>query len=209
MVASADGKVVVDGRAAPLSSEPDRELFHHLRTQADAVMAGAGTVRSERYGRLVRRPELRAKREREGLAADPLAIVASASVALSAELPLFQAPEQRVLVVTDAPDAEVDGEPRAGVGYVREPDLAAAMRALRAEHGVRSILCEGGPTLNRALLAAGLVDELFLTLSPQVVGGAHPLTAVAGTPLDEPARLDIVTVHEAGGELFLRYAVRA
>jgi riboflavin biosynthesis pyrimidine reductase len=146
MVASLDGKVVVDGRAGPLSSAPDRELFHQLRTQADAVMIGAGTMRAERYGRIVRRPELRAKREREGLAADPLAVVVTATVALSSELPLLQAPEQRVVVLTEAPDAEVEGEPRAAVEYLRVPSLAAGLRALRTDRGVRSVLCEGGPT---------------------------------------------------------------
>ena len=61
------------------------------------------------------------------------------------------------------------------------PDLAR----LREDHGVRSVLCEGGPTLNTHLLAAGLVDELFLSVDPVLVGGEDALTIVAGRP---PAR---------------------
>ena len=51
MVSSLDGKATLEGRTQALSGEADRALFHELRTQADAVMVGAGTARSERYGR--------------------------------------------------------------------------------------------------------------------------------------------------------------
>src|SRR5687767_11585567 len=67
MVASLDGKAAVDGRTRALGGEADRQLFHHLRTQADALLVGAGTVREERYGRATKSDELRAKREEEGL----------------------------------------------------------------------------------------------------------------------------------------------
>ncbi len=71
-------------------------------------------------------------------------------------------------------------------------DLPLLMARLREEHGIRSVLSEGGPTLNSFMLAAGLVDELFLSLSPQLVGGAHALTIVAGRELPKPgsARAD-------------------
>src|SRR5919201_3035953 len=77
MISTLDGKATIDWRTRGISSELDRELFHHLRTQADAVMVGAGTARVERYGRIAKSEELRAKREREGLARDPLAVVVS------------------------------------------------------------------------------------------------------------------------------------
>ena len=67
-------------------------------------------------------------------------------------------------------------------------DLPRLMAYAPREHGVRSVLCEGGPTLNSFLFAAGLVDELFLTMNPKVVGGASALTIVAGRELVEPAR---------------------
>ena len=71
MVATLDGHVTIGGRSAPIGNAADRELFHALRTQVDAVMAGAGTMRAERYGRMVRDPERRERRVAEGLAADP------------------------------------------------------------------------------------------------------------------------------------------
>jgi 5-amino-6-(5-phosphoribosylamino)uracil reductase len=85
-------------------------------------------------------------------------------------------------------------------------DLPAALGLLRAEHGVRSILCEGGPSLNGSLLADDLIDELFLTTFATLAGGAGALTIVEGGPVDEPQGLELVWLLAAGSELFARYA---
>src|SRR5215211_7708759 len=108
MVSSLDGKATVDGRTAGLSSELDRRLFHALRTQADAVMVGAGTLREERYGRIVKSAELRDKRVREGLEPDALGVIVSARMALPPDLPVLREPEQRLVVATGS-DAELPG----------------------------------------------------------------------------------------------------
>jgi len=208
MVSTLDGKATIEWRTKGLSTELDRRLFHHLRTQVDAVMIGAGTARTERYGRIAKSDELRAKRESEGLAREPLAIVVSGRLDLPADLPLLQEREQEVLLVTGS-DAELRGT-AAKIEYVRTgDDLPLLMAKLREERGVRSILCEGGPTLNSHLLAAGLVDELFLTLNPKLTGGAAALTIVAGRDLVEPAELELVSVAEGGGDLFTRWRVPA
>jgi riboflavin-specific deaminase-like protein len=207
MVATADGRASVRGRTAPLSSVPDRQLFHALRTCVDAVMVGAGTVRAERYGRLVRDPARHEQRRAAGLQPDPLAVVVSASLALPADIPLLQDPAQRVVVVT-ASDGVLEGC-AAQVEYLRSSpvDLAAALARLRADHGVRTILCEGGPQLNASLLAAGLIDELFLTTVPKLAGGAGALTIVGEALLDEPLALELVWLLESAGELSARYAL--
>jgi riboflavin-specific deaminase-like protein len=206
MVSSLDGKATIDWRTKGLSTELDRQLFHHLRTQADAVMVGAGTVRIERYGRMAKTDELRDKREREGLARDPLAVLVSARLDVPADLPLLNEPEQRVVIATGS-DASLP-DLRGQVEYARVgDDLPLLMARLREDHGVRSVLCEGGPTLNSHLLAAGLVDELFLTLNPKLAGGASALTIVAGRELVEPVELDLVSVAEGGGDLFTRWGV--
>jgi riboflavin-specific deaminase-like protein len=213
MISSADGKATVEGRTRALGSEADRALFHHLRTQADAVMVGAGTLRIERYGRIVRLPELREKREREGLSPDPLAVVVSGRLLLPPDIPLLADPDSRVVVITAA-DGELEGC-AAEVEYLRAPpereplELAPHVRALRSDHGVRSILCEGGPTLNWALLREGLVDELFLTVAPKLAGGRDVPTIVTGDPLGEPLDLELVSLLEGDGELFLRYQLRS
>jgi riboflavin-specific deaminase-like protein len=204
MVSSLDGKATVDWRTRGLSTELDRELFHHLRTQADAVMVGAGTVRIERYGRMAKSDALRDKREREGLARDPLAVVVSARLDLPADLPLLNEPEQRVVIATGS-DASLPGLGDQVECARLGDDLPVLMARLREERGIRSVLCEGGPTLNSHLLAAGLVDELFLTLNPKLVGGAAALTIVAGRELVEPAELELISVAEGGGDLFTRW----
>ena len=207
MVSTADGKAAIDWRTRGISTDVDRELFHHLRTQADAVMVGAGTVRAERYGAVTKTDELRAKRVEEGVREVPLAVIVSGRLDLPADLPILNDPEQPVVIAT-ASDAVIPdlGEQ---VTYERVgDDLPLLMARLRSEHGVRAVLCEGGPTLNSYLLAAGLVDELFMTLHPKLLGGAAALTIVAGRELVEPAELELVSLAEAEGELYTRWRLK-
>ena len=203
MVASADGRATLAGRTAPMSGAADRELFHALRAAADGILVGAGTVRTERYGRVTKTPELRARREAAGLDPEGVAVLVSASLGLPPDLPLLQEPESHVIVITTA-EGELEGV-AARVDYIRE-DLPSALRRLRAEHGIRSLLCEGGPTLNGTLFAEGLVDELFVTVANTVAGTGEDLTIVAGDPLPAPVGLGLVSVHESEGHVFLRYA---
>jgi riboflavin biosynthesis pyrimidine reductase len=180
MVSSADGKATLAGRTAPMSAPVDRELFHHLRTQADGILVGAGTVRIERYGRITKTDELQAKREREGLRPDPVAVIVSRSGDIPADLGILA--QARII---------------ADIGE---------LKGLRAE-GIRSLLCEGGPHLNSTLFGNEMVDELFLTVAPLVAGPGEVLTIVEGVALPEAVELDLLTAHEADGHLFLRYAV--
>jgi riboflavin-specific deaminase-like protein len=208
MVSTLDGKATIDWRTKGLSTELDRQLFHRLRTQADAIMVGAGTVRAERYGRMAKSDELREARKQEGLEPDPLAVVVSARLDLPADLPLLNEPEQRVVIATGS-DAKLPDGLTSQVVYERtSDDLPLLAARLRHEHGVRSVVCEGGPTLNSHLLSAGLVDELWLTLNPKLAGGAAALTIVAGRELVEPVDLEPISIAEGYGDLFTRWRVR-
>ncbi|MEA2351715.1 MAG: hypothetical protein QOJ14_129 [Thermoleophilaceae bacterium] len=218
---TADGRITIGGRSGPIGNEADRELFHELRGQVDAVMAGAGTVGTERYGRLVRDEDRRERRRAAGLEPDPLAVVVSARLSLESDLPLLQDPDSRVVIVTQS-ELELEGV-RARVEYLRPGDappaagelrdraamlaLAPMMRLLRERHGVATVLCEGGSVLAGALLREHLVDELFLSLAPKLAAGTGP-TIVGGPPLDPPAEMELLTAHEAGGHLFLRYRLQ-
>jgi riboflavin biosynthesis pyrimidine reductase len=190
MIASLDGRITVDGRARGLANRADHELFHALRSAADAVLVGAGTVRAESYGPM-----------------DQLAVIVSNSLDLSPELGVLRAPENRVAVVTSS-EASLPAC-AAEVSYIRTGDLGEALRVLRAEHGVEAVVCEGGAHLNADLLPAGLVDELHLVVSPLLVGGPEPLTLVAGGALDPPLGAELVWVLEAEGWLFTRYRLAA
>jgi 5-amino-6-(5-phosphoribosylamino)uracil reductase len=210
MVVTLDGRVAIDGRSGPIGAEADRELFFGLRTQVDAVMVGAGTMRTERYGRLVRDPELRERRLAEGLKPDPLAVVVSARLRLTEDIPLFQDENSTVVVIT-ASEEELSDTP-AKVHYLRGPpgielELRPLLERLPTEFGVRSILCEGGPTLNASLVREDLVDELFLSIAPKLAGGP-PLTILTGDPLPAPLGAGLVWLFEHDGHLFPRYRLQ-
>src|SRR5215208_1192655 len=173
MVSSIDGKATLHGRTRALSSETDRRIFHLLRTQADAVLVGTHTIRDERYGPMIKNDELRSLRVADGLAPDPVCVTISRALELPVDAPLFQDPGSHVIVATAA-DAEPPDVP-ARLEVLRLPPAelgpAAVLPRLRTEHGIRSVLCEGGPTLLGLLVADGALDELFLCLSPLLVGG--------------------------------------
>jgi riboflavin biosynthesis pyrimidine reductase len=209
MVAAVDGHATVAGRSGPIGDEVDREIFHGLRTQVDAVLAGTGTLRAERYGRLVRDPANRARREREGLAADPLAVVITRSGDVPFDIPLFQDPDSTVVLFAPphAPVEECPAEVR--VTRLEPADLrpGVVLGRLRTEHGVRSVLCEGGPTLNRALIADDSLDELFLSVAPKLTAETDALPLVTGPALPQPLKLELEWVLEAASALYLRYTV--
>jgi riboflavin biosynthesis pyrimidine reductase len=188
MIATADGRATIAGRTGPIANRADYELFHALRTRADAVMVGAETVRVESYGRMA-----------------PIAVLVTRSARVPAEVGLLRAPENRVVVLTPSPVATLP-DCAAQVSYLRAP-LAEGVRRLRSEHGVESILCEGGPQLLGDLVHAGLVDELHLVIATKLAGGRDPITIVTGAAFAPTVELELLSLHESGGYLFVRYAL--
>jgi riboflavin-specific deaminase-like protein len=205
MVSTVDGRAARDGRSATIGGEADLELLLKLRARTDAVLIGTGTLRAEGYDRLVKREERRQRRVAAGLAADPLAVILTRRFDVPWEAGLFQASEQPVLVYTGVDAGEPPDVP-APVEVVRlqVPALTEMLRDLRAR-GVRALLSEGGPTMHGALWAAGVVDELYLTIAPLLTGDADEPNIVEGGRLPEAASLELLSVDRAGSELFLRY----
>jgi riboflavin biosynthesis pyrimidine reductase len=206
MIASTDGRATLAGRTEALSSDRDRELFHSLREQVDAVMVGTGTIAIERYGPLARRPEIRERRAAAGLRETPLCVTASRSMELPVDTPLFEDPEAHVIVLTNSDREPPPCECHLTVERLlgEELDLAAAAGLLRERHGIRAMLLEGGPTLLASMLNAALVDELFLSTSPLLVGGDEP-SLLEGSALDRPLKLALLSVLEEENFLYLRY----
>lgn len=206
MVASADGHTTVEGRSGGIRGGPgDRELFHALRASSDAILVGTGTLRAERYGAWIRDERRWAMRRAAGLDDPPLGATITRGGEVPWGIPLF-AGEARTIVYSGvelAPPPEV----RAPVEVVilDDPSPAAVVADLRAR-GARSILCEGGARLNAGLLRAGVVDELHLTVAPQLVGGGDPLPVVSG-PAGGPLDLDLADAYACEGALLLRYRV--
>jgi riboflavin-specific deaminase-like protein len=209
-VSSADGHATVDGRSGGLGDEGDRAIFHSLREHVDAVMAGTGTLRIERYGRILGKQERRERRAHRERSPEPLAVVVTRSGDIPADIPLFAEPEARIVVFCPT-EPELELSCKAQITLVRlepgELTLTTALRRLRTDFNVRTLLCEGGPTIFGALLHEGLVDELFLTLAPKLVGGGHGPAISSGSELPEPRRLEPIWLLEREGSLYLRYAV--
>ena len=207
-VVSTDGAIAADGSSRPLSGPADMAAFQALRAVSDAVVVGAGTARTEDYGPVRLRETGRTWRRENGRAGLPRLVVVSRRLDLDPGARCF-APDGSTVVVTcaGAPAAardrlaEVADVVVAGQSAV---DLPAAVAALR-DRGLTRLLCEGGPSLLADLLVASLVDELCLTLSPVLVGGAPGLLPTA---LGAPLPLRLAHLLDGGdGVLLARYEV--
>jgi riboflavin-specific deaminase-like protein len=204
-----DGRATIGGVSGPIGSSTDTAMLARLRTRFDAVMIGAGTMRAERYGRLVNHQEERERRERFGLPHDPLMVIVSGRLDLPWDAPLFTEGGGRVLIVTSSEAEPPDTATSLRVLRHDGPvDLGSTMRHLRQERGIRALLCEGGPRLHGQLWAANLVDDLFLTTAPKLTGAAAP-RIVEGDPLPTIAELELAWLLERNGELFARYQRRS
>lgn len=208
MVTSLDGRASLNGRTVELGKECDIELLLKLRTRFDAVMIGAGTMRAERYGRIIKDPAARAVREEMGLEPDALAVIVSGRLDLPFDAPLFTDGGGRVLIFTNG-DGDIP-ETRTPVELIRIPgilQITEVLRRLRQEHDVCALLCEGGPHLFGQLVAHEALDELFLTISATLTGERDAPRILEGE-LGSPKHLDLVNLAEADGELFARYRRR-
>jgi riboflavin-specific deaminase-like protein len=211
MVASADGATAVDGVSGTLGGDVDRAAFFAIRSVADVILAGAGTVRAEGYGPPRPSPAVRAARVERGQAPAPRLAVMSASLQIE--------PTARFLA-----EAEADNEPWIITAADADPDRMEALRAAGAEviaagegsvdvaaavaelgrRGMEVVLCEGGPMLNGQLIAADLVDEVCLTLAPDLAVGDSARVA-HGPTITHPVGLRLDRAIEADSTLLLRY----
>lgn len=210
-VVSLDGRTTVGGVSRPLGSDTDTSMLVCLRTRVDAVMIGGATMRAERYGRVVADPAKRELREAAGLAADPLMVIVTGSLDLPWDAPLFtKAGGQDVLILTTSDEEPPATEiPVELLRFEGELELGVALGRLRSEHGVRSLLCEGGAHIHGALILAEAIDEMFVTHAPKLVGGDGQ-GLVAGLPQAvRDLELRWLVAEPATGELFARYAVTA
>jgi riboflavin biosynthesis pyrimidine reductase len=184
MVASIDGSTVIDQRSAALSSPVDLQVLLTLRDLADVLVVGAGTVRVERYG-----PPRKAG-QRVG--------VISRTGRVPFDTELFTTGRGFLILPENAPEVPVESI-RAGIDHV---DIARALALLDAD----VVQAEGGAALNAALAMADVIDELDLTISPQLAGGAGPRLVQGADSLQQ--RMDLDQVCEDDGFLFTRWLRR-
>jgi riboflavin biosynthesis pyrimidine reductase len=208
-VVSLDGAVTVDGRSGGLGSPGDQRIFDLLRALADAVLVGHGTAAAEGYRPITadsRVGRLRASLGRPATA--PIAVVSRRASLDPRSGLVTNAVSPTILITCESADADRRAALAAAGAVVLvcgedDVDLRLALDRL-AELGHEQVLSEGGPALLRAALAAGVVDELDLSISPSLVGAGHRLLDGA---LPDVVRSDLRQLLEEEGMLFARYAV--
>ena len=185
MVMSIDGSTVVEGKSTLLSNPADRDVLISLRSAAETIVVGAGTIREEMY-------EVPSKK---GLRVG----VVTRTGKMDLNTNLFKSGVGFLIMPEDAkqPDTEFDLEiVRAGKGNV---DLQLAMSQLPGTF----VQLEGGALLNASMFAANLVDEINLTISPMVTGADSPRLANGAPPLHSD--YEVAHILEDNGFMFIRY----
>jgi 2,5-diamino-6-(ribosylamino)-4(3H)-pyrimidinone 5'-phosphate reductase len=204
MVASVDGKTAVGGKAGRLGSEIDRQTMRNLRSNADAVMIGANTLRAEKLSLGLDAPLL---------GRQPLAVIVTTGCDVPLESNLVLGEGQELLLITPPHNYSrgPEGARRALVVQALEDgtaDIREALQALKADYGVKLLLVEGGPVLNHSLISRHLADELFLTLAPKLATSGNDAGGILRGALPDDVRgLRLLSAHLAGSELFLRYRI--
>jgi len=217
MIASVDGAIALDGRSGGLSGAADRLVFAVLRSLADVIVVGAGTVRAERY-RQAQPDELWQQLRADRPPAPPVAVItrrldldlgarlfgcksgpAPAGLARTIVLTTELAPAHRVAAARQVADVIV-----AGADRVKPSGALDALTSC----GYRRVLVEGGPMLLGEFVADGLLDELCLTMSPVLEGGHATGRVTTSRWRTAITGLRLVTVLEDDGFLLTRY-VRA
>jgi riboflavin-specific deaminase-like protein len=215
---TADGKIAfVNGRFTPFSSRSDREHMMELRATADAVLCGARTV--EETGTILGAGGIKFQKRRlkRKLPEFPLRVIASGNGSIDPHANIFKKHFSPVVVLATGRISKAKLKTLRGVADAveifgeREIDFQAAFRWLRKKWNVKRLLCEGGGELNNALVQAGLVDELHLTICPKIFGGKNAPTIAGGDGvihLAGAARFKLISTQRRGDELFAIFKKR-
>jgi len=210
---TADGKIAFSSVSfTPFSSQRDREHMMELRATADAVMCGAKTI--EVTGTVLGNggEKFRKRRLKCGLAEHPLRVIVSGSGSIDAGANIFKKPFSPIIIFTTARISKANLKKLRAVAHKvkicgeTEINFSAALRWLREKWNVRRLLCEGGGELHGALIHAGLVDELHLTICPKIFGGRNAPTIADGRGFDRLAaatRFQLKSIQRVGEELFV------
>jgi len=208
MIVSVDGGTSWNGVSGALGGPADKEVFAVLRSLTDMVLVASGTMRAEHYGPAILPPHVRDARLARGQTPTPPIAVVSSSCQFDWTSTFFTAATQRPYIITVASADAASREQADTVAEViiagdETVDLARAVAELGAR-GARSILAEGGPTLNGELAKEGLLDELCVTLAPLLASG-DAKRLLSGSTLAELAHLRVRSICEQDDYLFLRY----
>ncbi|MGH3649125.1 MAG: dihydrofolate reductase family protein [Acidimicrobiia bacterium] len=203
-VTTVDGATAVDGGSSAINDDDDKAMFAAMRAVPDFIMVGAETVRAENYGPVDLDERRRNARLDACLEETPHLVIVTRSLDLDPGARVFGDPQRRVMILTvpDAPDDRFAA--LSGVADVVRLKGTTPSDLLHYLRMARVVLCEGGPSLVGQFVAAGLIDELALTVAPMLVSGDAPRLA-HGPAADPPLEMRLDRVLYGDRSLFLRY----
>ncbi len=209
MVASLDGATAVGDVSGGLGTPADKLQFVALRSVADAIIVGAATVQAENYRPPQLTDQIRTDRVKRGQSELPLLVVVTSKLSFDLNLPLFSDSDYRPLVATSTqapPDKLSTLEALADVIVSETPqvDLLSLIDQLGLR-GHKTILSEGGPTLNNQLIENRLIDEWNLSISPLLIGGPSTRTAQGPAAIDTPTDMTLARIWQGDDMLFGRW----
>lgn len=215
MAMSLDGRITTRARERiTLGTKHDRHLMDVLRARADAVIVGAGTVRHDGHPILVRDAAVRRLRLARGLRPHPVNIVLSTALDLPSRRAFFEQDDvERIIFTTrHAPAARVRRLRRLAEVVVLPRATVSPSAVLRELHrrGMRRVLLEGGGTVHFAFAREHAVDEIYVTVTPRLIGGVNAPSLLDGRGFlaREHLRLELLSTRRVGDEVFLHYRVR-
>lgn len=213
---SADGKVSTRAYSpANFTSKRDKERLLEIRALGDALLVGARTLAKDTMRMTLPRRDLQQQRLERGMAAQPLRVIVSHSGKdLYPDARVFQSRGAKRIVFTTSrmPAANRRAlEPLCDLHVApgRQLDIADVLRVLRRDYRVRTLVCEGGPTLLRSLVEADALDVLYITMAPVIFGGKDAPTLLGTRPdfLPSIVNLSLDSMQVIDGECYLRYRV--
>ena len=212
MVTSMDGSTTISGKASAIGSPTDRLVMNTLRAQVDAVMVGANTIKAEKYSIKTPVGDTRVGET----TVQPWLVIQTRTgeiptanlIGSTADKTILLVPDKTSLVRNEVADHVLSAPDTGSPGDI---DPRKALTALKSTFGINTLLVEGGPTLNGRLMKYRLVDEVLLTISPKILGGAphEAKTLLASSPLRPPTEASLLSIHTTHDELFLRYSINA
>lgn len=214
---TADGKLAPATRKfVPFGSRRDSERLLELRASADAVMSGARTVDLSAINLGPGAPRYRRLRLKRGLPEYNLRVVVSGAGTLNPNAEIFRHRFSPVIVLATSRASQSNLRRLRAVAdevavFGQDGlDFKAALEWLRKKWNVKRLLCEGGGEINAGLFGAGVVDELYVTVCPLILGGRGAPTLADGRGVDklsDATNLRLKSMRRIGMELFLVYTV--
>ena len=212
---TADGKVTTKNFGpVDFTSREDKLHLFRQRALADAVLLGHTSLERDNV-RLGVPAELQELREKRGQSRSPLRVIVSNKGRIDSRLKIFQSGISPIIIFSTKQmpprnQAALRKTTTLHLTNATEVDLTAMLKTLRNQYNVRTLACEGGPTLFRSLLEEGLVDQLNLTIAPYMFGGAKAptLTGLSKEFLPGSVHCSLIEMRTVGDECFLTYRIK-